>query len=233
MLMPLLLSQPFTTPGGWVALLFVGLALLGSRLKFRLLLQQLKRLRWLFLALLVFHAFLTPGEPLIAGFSALSREGAVAGAAYSLRLVLMVSLSWVLIRTTTHSQIVAGFRNIFGFLERLGLPLERGLALIAFTLGRIPHLIHEAGMVREDLSHRLGSGREKRGWLGAIYRMALAGEAMLFRLLRSAQAQEESLRARGISHGLPVILPITSPLGWRDGVVLASSCAAVLFSLQV
>ncbi|MBF0358519.1 MAG: hypothetical protein HQL70_07910 [Magnetococcales bacterium] len=230
--MPLLLSQPFTTPGGWVAPLFVGLALLGSRLKFRLLLQQLKRLRWLFFALIAFHAFLTPGEPLFAGFSHLSHEGAEAGAAYSMRLVLMISLSWILIRTTSHSQIVAGFRNIFGFLERMGLPLERGLALISFTLGRIPHLIHEAGMVREDLSHRLGSGRDKIGWLAAIYRMALAGEAMLFRLLRSAQAQEESLRARGISHGLPVILPVTGSLGWRDGVVLASSCVAFLISLQ-
>jgi energy-coupling factor transport system permease protein len=232
LLMPLLLTQPLTTPGGWVALFFVSLALIGSNLDISHFFRQLKRLRWLFVALLVFHAVLTPGQPLWLGLPALSREGVIAGIVLSVRLILMVSLSLVLLRTTTHLQIVAGFRTLFGFLERLGVPLERGLALLAFTLGRIPQLVHEAGQVREDMAHRLGENPGK-GWMGRMYRLALAGEALLFRLLRSAQGQEEALRARGISQGLPTIPALTGNLGWRDGVLLLSSGAAVIIGFQI
>ncbi|MBF0444806.1 MAG: energy-coupling factor transporter transmembrane protein EcfT [Magnetococcales bacterium] len=221
LLMPLLLSQPFTTPGGWVALLFVSIAIIAAKLNLRLYLQQLKRLRWLFFALWFFHALLTPGQPVLPGLTAISQEGAVAGVSYSVRLVLMVTLSWVLIKTTTHGQIVAAFKSLFGFLEKFGVPLERGLGLLAFTLGRIPHLISEAGGVKRDMDHRLGVGTSRR-WLEKLYSMAQAGEALLFRLLRCAHAQEEALRVRGILHGLPVIPPLTTTFGWRDGAVLIS-----------
>jgi energy-coupling factor transporter transmembrane protein EcfT len=231
LLMPLLLSQSFTTPGGWVAGLFVSLSLMGAKLNLGQYLQQLKRLRWLFIALLFFHALLTLGQPILPGLTAVSREGAIAGVSYSVRLILMVTLSWVLIKTTTHGQIVAAFRSLFGFLEKFGIPLDRSLALLAFTLGRIPHLINEADGVREDMAHRLG-GRQGKGWLERLYPMALAGEALLFRLLRSAQAQEESLRVRGIKQGLPAILPLTTTFGWRDVIVLFLSFLGVVMGFQ-
>ncbi|MBF0382444.1 MAG: hypothetical protein HQL69_15595 [Magnetococcales bacterium] len=227
LLMPLLLSQPYTTPGGWIALLFVLISLSSARVDIGLYLQQLKRLRWLFFALWFFHALLTPGQPIYPGFTAISYEGAIAGVSFSVRLVLMVTLSWVLIKTTSHGELVGAFRTLFGFLQKFGVPLERALALLAFTLGRIPHLIKVAGGVREDLAHRLVH-KEDVGWFASLYPMALAGEALLFRLLRSAQAQEEALRVRGIKEGLPKIMPLTRSFAWRDRVVLLSTMVAVV-----
>jgi energy-coupling factor transporter transmembrane protein EcfT len=226
LLMPLLLARPVTTPEGWIAPLFVILALWGAGLDHGLFFRQLLRLKWLFIALLAVHSLLTPGEPLWSGFMALSREGAVAGFLYCIRLVLMVSLAWVLIKTTTHLQIVVGIKALLGFLEKWGVPLERGLSLLAYTLGRIPHLIQEAGRIREDMACRLGESRDKK-WQNRLHHLALAGEALLFRVLRNAQDQEEALRVRGISHGLPPLPPLTNHLGWRDGVILFSSCWAL------
>lgn len=227
LLMPLFLTQPLNSPGGWVVLLAVFGAFFGASISCLHFLQQLKRLRWFFVALFVFHAFFTPGQPIIAGFSAISREGAMAGGIYTVRLILMVSLSWVLLRTTSHGQIVAGMRGLFGFLEKVGVPLDRWLSLLAFTLGRIPHLLHEATSVREDLLHRLGD-KQKNRWFERIYRMALAGEALLFRLLRSANKQEEALLVKGIATGLLPVPTLTNTFGWRDGIVLAFVGLAVI-----
>ncbi|MBF0195104.1 MAG: energy-coupling factor transporter transmembrane protein EcfT [Magnetococcales bacterium] len=230
LLMPLLLSQPFTTPGGWLALLFVAFALVGAKLNFRLYFQQLKKLRWLFFALWFFHALLTPGQAIFPGLTAISQQGAIAGVSYSVRLILMVTLSWVLIKTTTHGQIVAGLRSLLGFLEKFGVPLERSLGILAFTLGRIPHLINVAGAVREDMAHRLGVGQNK-GWLDRLHFMSQAGEALLFRLLSCANAQEEALKVKGIKQGLPTIIPLTTTFSWRDTVVFLTSIFGVVITL--
>ncbi len=226
----LLLTKPFGAPGAQFAMVCVVLALVGSNVEFSRFFSQLLRLRWLFAALLFFHGLMTPGPALIPGIDAVSRQGVVSGAALSFRLVLMVALSWILLRTTTHMEIFGALGRLLGFVERLGLPLSRGLALLAYTLGRIPQLFHAAALVRDDMVCRLGEARGK-SWQERLQRLAVAGEALLLRLLRSALSQEESLMARGVSRGLPPLPVFVGRLGWRDGVVFGVAILSGLMGI--
>ncbi|MBF0455806.1 MAG: energy-coupling factor transporter transmembrane protein EcfT [Magnetococcales bacterium] len=231
LLAPLLLTRPVTTPGGWVAILVVLVATVAAKMDLSYLFRQLWRLKWLFIVLVVFHGVLTPGEPLWPAVQGISREGLLAGLVYSTRLILMVCLAWILIQTTPATQLVAGLGRLLGFLDQI-VPWHRGLSLLAYTLGRIPLLLHEAGRIKDDLACRLGHPGQQ-GVVQRLHRMALAGEALLFRLLHSAHAQEEALRLRGISHGLLPLPPLASRLGWRDGAVLLFSVLAVAVGVLV
>ncbi|MBF0183421.1 MAG: hypothetical protein HQM06_03385 [Magnetococcales bacterium] len=177
--------------------------------------QQLWRLRWLFITLLLLHALLTPGEPLWSPLPWLTWQGLREGTQQLLRLLLMIAFAWVLVRTTTPMQWVTGFYRLFGVLQPLGLPVQQGCALLAFTLGSIPALLHETRQIREEsLLRRPVSANQS--WSQRMQTVADNGRALLLRLLQRAGAQEESLTLRGFAQGLPFVILHQSRWHWRD-----------------
>ncbi len=218
--MPIVLAQPILSWGwgGAVLLLFV-LIQAGRATIWASLWRQLWRLRWFFATLLLLHGLLTPGQPVWSGWAMLTWEGLREGVQQSLRLLILVSLSWMLVRSTTPLQWVVALHGFFGRLERLGVPVREWSAILAFSLGRIPQLVQEARRVGEEQELRqplAASG----GWQARLQRTACGGEALLFRLLHTARAQEEALLVRGMAKGLPAILPPASRLAWRDWLLL-------------
>ncbi|MEO5340019.1 MAG: energy-coupling factor transporter transmembrane protein EcfT [Magnetococcus sp. MYC-9] len=219
--MPLFFAQPMVSWGwGAAALMLLLLVQAGLTQLLHALLRQLWCLRWLFVTLLLLHALLTPGEPIWHGWEMLTWEGVREGVQQTIRLVVLICLSWMLVRTTTPMQWVMGLYRLFGRLERLGLPIRPWCAIVAFALGAIPHLVQEAGHVGAELALRLPHVAARR-WFVRVQRTALGGEALLFRLLYMARGQEESLSARGLGEGLPFPVVQSSPLGWRDVLVLS------------
>ena len=226
--MPLFLTQPVAVWGwGMAILLVVWLLQSGPKVFLLSLLRQLWRLRWLFVSLLLLHGLLTPGRPVWNGWTMLTWEGLREGMQQTLRLVMLVSLAWTLVRTTTPLQWVVGLYRLLGGLERLGLPVKQWFSIVAFALGRIPCLIQEARRVGEDLDLRLARTTSSR-WQTRLQRTACGGEALLFRLLAMAHGQEESLTVRGMAQGLPFVTLQSTPLGWRDLVLLALPTAIFL-----
>ena len=221
-IMPILLSQPIFSWGWGVA---AGLSVLsiaaGLQSLIASLVRQLLRLRWLFATLLLFHVFFTPGQAVWDGFNSVTWEGVREGLQQALRLVFLLSLSWILVRTTTPLQLLTGLYSLFGGLETLGIPVKKWFAIMAFALGRIPYFVQEAGLVGEDLGLRLFR-MPQSGWRNRLQRTAQGGEALLLRLLLSARCQEEALRARGFAQGLPFSVFPKTTLGWRDLLLLTS-----------
>ncbi|MEO5363110.1 MAG: energy-coupling factor transporter transmembrane protein EcfT [Magnetococcus sp. DMHC-8] len=219
--MPLLFAQSVVCLGWGVAALLALLLIQTAPVTlWHALLRQLWRLRWLFITLLLLHGLLTPGRPVWHGWEALTWEGLREGGAQTVRLVVLVSLAWVMVRATTPLQWVVGLYRLLGGLERLGVPIRAWCAIIAFSLGCIPHLVQEARRVGEDLDWRLVSPTLAR-WPARLQRTVRGGEALLFRLLQAARGQEEALQVRGMTQGLPFVILQHTVLGWRDLLLLS------------
>lgn len=227
LVMPLLLSQPiFSWRWGVIAALAILAVSAGLLSIIRSLVQKLLYLRWLFLALLLFHGWFTPGQPLWHGWDVPTWEGVREGLQQALRLVFLVSLSWILVKTTTPLQLLAGLYRLLGGLETLGIPVKRGLATTAFALGQIPSFAQKGAWTGDDLTLR-ASHTAQTHWQARLYRTAHGGEALLFRLSLAARWQEEALHVRGFSQGLPFSVLQKTSLGWRDFLLMA--CPTTLF----
>ena len=219
-IMPIVLSEPIDSWRWGVATALSILAMLSGLTSMLLsLFKQLYRLRWLFLTILFFHIYFTPGEPLWQGSGFITSQGLHEGLQQMLRLILLVSLSWSLVITTTPLQLIAGLYALFGGLERFGLPIKRGLAITAFALGRIPYFIQEAHWVKESRLLRM-CNHQQPTWRDRLYQTAQAGETLLFRIFSTVHHQEEALLVRGFTHGLPFMVGPKKAFGWRDVLVV-------------
>lgn len=228
LIVPVLLSQPVFSWGWGIASgLLILVMVTGLLSLFVSLARQLLKLRWLFATIFIFHAFFTPGQQVLDGWSTLTQEGLYEGVQQVVRLVFLVSLSWVLVRTTTPLQLLAGLYYLFRGLEGLGIPVKKGFAMVAFSLGQIPRFVREARWIDGDLSLRI-THIKPRSWRTRLQRTVQGGEVLLFRLLMAAYRQEESLRARGFERGLPFSLLQKTKLGWRDLLLLSFPSALLL-----
>ncbi|MBF0427681.1 MAG: hypothetical protein HQL94_02050 [Magnetococcales bacterium] len=218
LLLPVLLLAPVFSWVWLAGVVLVVMALMAASLPLAWVGRGLFRLRWLFLAMLLTHGWFTPGEPLWSEWPALTREGVVAGGVQSLRLVLLALLAWSLMKTTTPMELVGVFSQFLGWLERFGVPVQRGLSILAFCLASLPILMAEAIRVREGMTLRLDKGEAGKI---RLERLAFAGGALLLRMVWSVRRREEGLRTRGFLAALPSVERPAQSRDWRDwGVIL-------------
>ncbi|WP_130471290.1 energy-coupling factor transporter transmembrane component T family protein [Candidatus Magnetaquicoccus inordinatus] len=190
--------------------------------------RQIWRLRWLFLTILLLHGLLTPGEEVWDYLPWLTWQGVREGVQQLFRIMLLITFAWVLVRTTTPLHWVTGIYRLFSGLERLGIPIQQGCALLAFSLGTIPTLLQEAHHIREERSLRQSAPQQS--WSERFEQLAANGSALLFRLMRRASAQEESLLLRGIKTGLPFVILHEEHWHWRDWLLSGWPVLLWLFS---
>lgn len=223
LVMPILLTQPINS-GIWATTAALSMLVITAGLMpvIIALLRKLLILRWFFATLLLVHGFFTPGQPIWPGWDGPTWDGLYEGLQQSLRLVCLVSLSWILVHTTTPTQLLTGLYRLLGGLEKLGLPIKRGFAMMAFALGQIPHFVQESRWIGEDLQLRL-SHSSQSGWRAQLQRTAQGGEALIFRLFWAVRWQEEALYTRGFTQGLPFPLLQEKTLGWRDYLLVSLS----------
>ncbi|MBF0370625.1 MAG: energy-coupling factor transporter transmembrane protein EcfT [Magnetococcales bacterium] len=231
LLAPAIMAAPFFSKEWSLAAAFSLGALWGAAPMWSQLGGVLYRLRWLFLTLILLHGFFTPGHPLFTFLAWPTGEGLMAGVVQSLRLTLLVMLSWVLVRTTPAWQLIAAFSALLGGVEKIGIPLGRWLGILAFTLERIPRLLAETGSVRDALQLRVASQSEKGPLANRLDRLALGGEALLFRVLGDVRDQEQALRVRGFGDSLPTPPRYGGQWQGMDTLILSAPVGVWLISL--
>jgi energy-coupling factor transporter transmembrane protein EcfT len=99
-------------------------------------LSMLRRMRWLFLSMLIIYAFSTPGE-YWAGWPywvAPTYEGVHAGLLQALRLALMLAGLALLLATTSRDALIVGFFIMLQPFRYLGMDAERFAARLWLTL---------------------------------------------------------------------------------------------------
>lgn len=157
----------------------------------RRLLALLWRVRWLFLILVLVHAYQLPGEafwpPL--GVASPSREGMLAGLLQAGRLLILLMLLEVLVLGMPVERLVCGVHGLLRPFSRLGLDPNRATLRLALTLHAMErrlgsHVLHDLIKGRQpghDLPDRQPLLLLSWHWLdGLILVLALLGTSVLW-----------------------------------------------------
>ncbi len=119
-----------------IAVLCGFVCLLAAILNLKHFFQLIKRMRWLFVSLLLIYAYATPGEYLV--FLPLnvapSYEGLQLGATQIAKLLIAVASLSALFASTTKSQLMAGLWTLLSPLRLVGLNVERFTVRMLLTL---------------------------------------------------------------------------------------------------
>lgn len=137
-----------TLAQGGVPRLLVSIALLTilygtvGAVDFAVLGRMLKRMRWLFVSLVVVYLWFTPGEPLIPNLGAMSPsvEGLRVGALRVGLLIVLVAAVNLLLQSTSREQLLVGLYWLARPLQCLGLSRERLAVRMVLVLETVPHL---------------------------------------------------------------------------------------------
>jgi hypothetical protein len=122
--------------------------------------QMLRRMRWLFLSILIIYLWFTPGQPLLPGAGSLSpsMEGLRFGFYRICSLVFIVLAVNLLIKSITRDELIAGILWLLHPLRLLGLPDERFAVRIALTFDVVHEVQGLYGEQKKVQNH--GQGRE-------------------------------------------------------------------------
>ena len=103
----------------------------------------LRRMRWLFLSLLILYLWFTPGQPLLPTFSSTpTLEGIEEGLQRIVALVLLALAASLLLQTTPRAPLLAALYRLLAALGWIGIKTERLPVRIALTLEAVTQAQH-------------------------------------------------------------------------------------------
>lgn len=163
-----LMSLPFaaSSPAGSLLLsaLVIAIALLSAA-PLSALLRTVRAVFWLGFFMFFFHAFSTPGDPLIAWHGlTVTWEGLLAGAVQIFRLCLLVIVSSLLTFTTSPAQLTHGLETTLRPLARLGLPIPELAMVLTIALRFVPVLFTQVDKIAKAQQARGANMRSARPW---------------------------------------------------------------------
>lgn len=179
-----------------------------------------RRLRWVFLFVVVLHGWFTPGLPVwdALGAFAPSEMGLKRAAELVAIILIMVALVAALVRSTASFDLAAGIAWLLAPLGYIGVPAERFGRLLAWTLDRVEAVQREGRGVRDALRLRF----PERGSVGQrLRREAATVRVVLQRAQEAADRNAEALFLR--SGGAPAIQSGAPPV--RDWGLLVAALA--------
>lgn len=98
---------------------------------------MVRRMRWLFLSLLVIYFWFTPGQPLLPVQGMPTWEGVTTGVLRIASLIMLVVAVHVLLTTTPRTQLVTALHWLMRPLDYIGVSAERFALRTALTLDAV------------------------------------------------------------------------------------------------
>jgi energy-coupling factor transporter transmembrane protein EcfT len=189
----------FVAFGGYPQLIFsvavLGLfyALAHAHFPWRTSWQMLKRMRWLFLSMLVVYFWFTPGKevfPLLADFSP-SWQGIQLGSLRIGSLVVIVTALNIIIKSTTTELMTGGLLWLLAPLRSIGLPHERLALRIVLTFNMISEIQYEFDLLKraksEGESNAGGEQAISPGFFHRLDRLGRFGANLMGNVLSRAE----------------------------------------------
>ena len=119
-----------------------------SRIKPLVALRGIKPVIILIMITMIFHMFLTTGEPLLTVWRfTLTREGIYAGLFMASRLVMLIVGAFLLTYTTSPIALTDGIEVMFNPLKKIKLPVHEFALMMSLTLRFLPALIEETDKI--------------------------------------------------------------------------------------
>ncbi len=140
--------------------------------------RMLRRMRWLFLSLLIIYFWFTPGQPLLPLYGMPTREGIAAGVVRVASLVMLVAAVHLLLCTTSREQLVTAIHWLARPLTILGLSADRLALRIVLTLENVVEAQHLLGQYKPAVS---ASGH-------SIVRIGASAAGLFQQILKRAEA---------------------------------------------
>lgn len=200
-------------------LLLTALVLFCDRPDRQILMRTLRRLRWLLLATLLLHAYLTPGPLLFPEVGVLSpaREGLQEGLLRSLALLFMAFWAIWLMHGVAPARMAQAIAHLLQPFGRLGFPVTRLASRLSMSLAAVDAMGARARSLRASLA-----GERKP--IGLRAGLQLRAEV----LLRLFEEIEKVLPAERPEPEMP--LPA---LAWRDLLMLLLVIGLMGFALLI
>ena len=135
------------------------LAVIVAKVPFRELLLIIRRMAWFFLAIAIFPVLFTPGFYVELPFPiSVSREGLTLGLESSVRLVNILMVSLVLVRTTSSADWMEGLEKLLGPMTHRLPGIRDLLAVGVLSVKFLPMIIaeteeHFAGLRKKETVH--------------------------------------------------------------------------------
>lgn len=123
-----------------------------SQLKIGLALKNMRPFLWLFLVTFFLHALFTKGKILVQisqSSVALTREGMIKGAFYTLRIGILIVLANILTLTTSPMSLTDAFERFLTPFKRIGIPAHEIAMMLSISLRFIPILLSEVERIRK------------------------------------------------------------------------------------
>jgi len=120
----------------WLIALCTGLCLMATWSNKRNFLRVVRRMRWLFISLLIIYAFTTPGEyiPELLAYASPTYEGCVLGLLQITKLLIALASLSLLFASSLKQDLIVGLYMLLTPLKLFGLNVERFSARLMLTL---------------------------------------------------------------------------------------------------
>ncbi len=119
-----------------------------SRLPMGMVLKSVKPLWWIILFSFLMHIFSTPGESLVKVWILdITGEGILKGFIISLRLVLLILISSLLMFTTSPLKLTDALESLMSPLKRVGFPAHELAMMMTIAMRFIPTLLEETDKI--------------------------------------------------------------------------------------
>lgn len=143
----------------WLIALCAGLCLMAVCSNKRNFLRVVRRMRWLFVSLLIIYAFTTPGEyiPELLAYASPTYEGCVLGLLQITKLLIALASLSLLFASSSKQDLIAGLYMLLTPLKLFGLNTERFSARLMLTLDYVEEFAvdtnHKVTFNRLDAIH--------------------------------------------------------------------------------
>lgn len=138
----------FKSWGYILGTLFLGAAILISKVPFKFMVKGLKSILVLLVITLFFNMIFTPGEVLIKlGIISITKEGLILAGRMGLRLVYLIIGSSIMTLTTTPNQLTDALERLMNPLNKIHVPVHEIAMMMSIALRFIPILLEETDKI--------------------------------------------------------------------------------------
>ena len=139
----------FSSPGAYAVYTALAVVLVCcAGISWQMLLKSLKPIWWIVLFTFGMQLLSVPGEVIYqAGFLSITWEGVRQGLFLSLRLILLILLSSLLMFTTSPLSLTEALERLLGPLKKIGLPAHELALMMTIALRFVPTLIRETDKI--------------------------------------------------------------------------------------
>ena len=129
----------------WLIILCAILCFIAVWVSKRDFLRVVKRMRWLFISLLIIYAFTTPGKyiPQLLAYASPTYEGCIFGLLQITKLLIALASLSLLFSGSSKQELIAGLYMLLTPLKLLGLNVERFSARLLLTLDYVENFAAE------------------------------------------------------------------------------------------